>query len=304
MQTDIQVKEESLFIEREDFKLHMKRYCGDENGEICFLLHGSIENGRIYYSKSGKGLAPFLASKGYDVYIPDLRGKGLSLPAVSKSSPDGQYEAIVEDIPAFLHEIRKIRPNAAIHAMAHSWGGVLLLSFLARFDNPGIESMVFFASKRDVRIQNWQRWLNIDLLWNGMGRYLVWKYGYLYITRYGIGSDNEPRRFFEEVNHLVYAKKWKDPRDKFDYNSALNKKDLPPTLYLTGAKDTHSGNAKDVKRLLIEAGNRAGDKFMLLSKKNGHLADYDHVNILTHPKAHLDVYELALQWIKNKKIRH
>jgi predicted alpha/beta hydrolase len=299
-----EINEVSHFIEKVDFKLHLKRFCGDNEGPVIMLLHGSIENGKIFYSKSGKGLAPFLASKGFDVFIPDLRGKGLSMPSVSKTSTDGQYEAIVEDLPSFVDKIQTLRPGAPMHWMAHSWGGVLLLSFLARFGNPGVKSMVFFATKRDVRVQNWRRWINIDLLWNMMGRYLAWRYGYLPVTKFGIGSDNEPKNFFHEVNHLVYSKKWIDPRDQFDYNSSILKADLPPTLYLTGSKDTHSGNAYDVKRLKKEVGDREKDAFVLLSKDNGHLADYDHINILTHPKAGMDVYELALKWMKEQRIHH
>ena len=49
-----------------------------------FLLHGSIENGRIFYSENNKGLAPFLARNGYDVYVGDLRGRGKSKPAYQR----------------------------------------------------------------------------------------------------------------------------------------------------------------------------------------------------------------------------
>lgn len=276
----------------------MKRISKNEKGKACFMLHGSIENGRIFYSLSGKGLAPWLAGHGYDVFVADLRGKGKSSPAVGKDATHGQWEAINEDIPAFLDAIRAIKGGEPMHWMAHSWGGVLLLSYLARYHEVQVASLTFFACKRDVRVQNMYRWFNIDLLWNLGGRYLCWRYGFMPMTKYGIGSDNEPRNFFREVNHWVYSHDWVCPRDGFDYGANLQQIRLPPALYLAGAKDTHSGHASDVKRLMQQTGNRKQDKFMLLSKENGNLLDYDHNNILTHQLALEDHFPEVLQWMK------
>ena len=43
------------------------------HGEPILMVHGAIENGRIFYTESGKGLACFLARHGYQVYVADLR---------------------------------------------------------------------------------------------------------------------------------------------------------------------------------------------------------------------------------------
>src|SRR5258706_5010461 len=125
--------EESFFIPfHSTEQLHLKRFCGNENGPIAFLLHGSIENGRIFYSRSGKGLAPFLAKNGYDVFVADLRGRGESTPPIGKQSDYGLTESIAEEIPAFLNEIKRLRGDAPQYWMAPSWGGILMLCFLAR----------------------------------------------------------------------------------------------------------------------------------------------------------------------------
>ena len=84
------IKEESLFIPlHQNDRLHLKRFCGSSTGSVVFMLHGTVENGRIFYSRNGKGLAPFLASKGYDVFVADLRGRGESTPAISRESASG-----------------------------------------------------------------------------------------------------------------------------------------------------------------------------------------------------------------------
>jgi len=77
--------EESLYIAINNTeKLHLKRFFNDKMGQPVVMLHGSIENGKIFYSSSGKGLAPFLADQGYDVFVPDFRGKGKSTPPIVK----------------------------------------------------------------------------------------------------------------------------------------------------------------------------------------------------------------------------
>src|SRR5215203_377312 len=103
-------REESIFIPfRAGEQLHMKRFFTGENDPPVFMLHGSIENGRIFYSASGKGLAPFLASNGYDVFVADLRGRGLSTPSINRHSTYGVHESIMEEIPVFLNKIRELK---------------------------------------------------------------------------------------------------------------------------------------------------------------------------------------------------
>ncbi|PTB97869.1 hypothetical protein C9994_00645 [Marivirga lumbricoides] len=101
------ITSESHFIEKEGYNLHLRRFFTPDAKASIFLLHGSIEDGRIFYSKSGKGLAPFLAQNGYDVFVADLRGKGKSTPNISPESDFGQKEAIMEDMPAFMDYINQ-----------------------------------------------------------------------------------------------------------------------------------------------------------------------------------------------------
>lgn len=288
----------SLYIDRGDHQLHLKRFYKKENGTPCFLLHGSIENSKIFYSKSGKGLATFLADHGYDVFIADLRGRGKSRPLIDASHTHDQRDAIISQLPAFINKIKEIKGNQPIHAMAHSWGGVLLYSYLARFDEPLIQSLTFFATKRRIDVININRLLRIDLLWDFMGSLLVKRCGYLPAKEYKFGSDNEPAPFYKQVKKWALRGDWVDPVDGFDYGEVVKNKPLPPALHMTGSKDTHMGHPKDVKRLMQEVGPNPQDEFILLSRDNGFSEDYDHINILTHPNARKDHFPLVVKWLE------
>lgn len=292
------IQSESHFIKQKDFSLHFRRFFTDVTAPSVMLVHGSIEDGRIFYSKSGKGLAPFLAENGYDVFVPDMRGKGKSTPAIDKNASFGQYEGITEDMSLFLEAVEKIKGNKPKYLMAHSWGGVISLSYLARNEYESLKGLVFFGSKRDVRVQNFNRWLNIDLLWNTLGNILVKRYGYFPAKKFKAGSADESKNFFLQVNNWVYAKNWIDEIDGFNYAEKLKEKKLPPILSITGAKDTHAGHPKDVKRLLAEIGNQANHEFKVIGKRQGYAHDYDHINLLTHPKAKKDHFKEVLEWLR------
>lgn len=283
-------------------RLHLMRFYENENGTPVFLLHGAIENGHIFYSKNQKGLAPFLAEHGFDVYIGDLRGRGKSTPPISRNSHYGQTEAIDEDIPAFIEQIIKLRGEVPQFWVAHSWGGVLLSSYLAKHEKYRhlVKGMVYFATKRSVRVINFHRFFMIDFMWNIFGTFLTKIYGYLPAKTWRYGSDNETLKSHAHSVAWVKPSPWVDPDDQFDYGTAIKKIKLPPILYLTGAKDYCLGNKSDVIDFIEESDCKSA-KFILLSKKNGHRHDYNHINILTHPDARDDQFKLVLEWMQNLK---
>ncbi|MBL4658575.1 MAG: alpha/beta fold hydrolase [Flavobacteriales bacterium] len=290
--------EESIFIPVSDIdKLHLKRFYTDSNGIPLFLIHGSIENGKIFYSSSGKGLAPYLAGEGFDVFVVDLRGRGKSTPPIDKSATHGLTNTMEEDIPAVIKKIQEIKGDVPQHWISHSWGGVSLLGYLAKQrDNVKLKSMVFYAAKRHISIKTFQKFYLIDFLWNIMGTFAVWRNGYLPAKRIKMGSDNESSRCYKETNDWVFQSKWLDWRDQFDYAKALQNTDLPPILAFTGAGDKVLGRPTDCMYMMNEI-KAKNYEFKILGKKNGNLQDYDHINILTHPDAEKDQFVMTKDWI-------
>jgi pimeloyl-ACP methyl ester carboxylesterase len=47
-------------------------------GEPVILVHGTFCQRNFWVSDKGFGLGPYLRERGYDVWIPELRGHGLS----------------------------------------------------------------------------------------------------------------------------------------------------------------------------------------------------------------------------------
>ncbi|RYZ54819.1 MAG: alpha/beta hydrolase [Proteobacteria bacterium] len=295
--------QESIFlpVSSEGDELHLRHFKPIDNTKgIIFLLHGAIENGRIFYSNNGdKGLAPFLAQSGFEVFVGDLRGRGKSRPHISASSSYGQTEAIVEDLRVMADHMSQVAAGRPQHWIAHSWGGVLLASHLLRFPEriKSIESLTFFGTKRSVAAINLKRFVGIDIVWNRASKLATLIYGYLPGKKLNLGSDDETKRSHaHSVAWVKNTREWIDPVDGFDYGAATRSIKLPRTLSLAGIKDAYLGNPKDVRRFLKEC-YLPDDSFLLLSKKNGNLKDYGHIDMLTATEALSDHFPLVCNWL-------
>lgn len=290
---------ESLFVPvAGDHELHLERFHrSDAAGTPVLMLHGSIENGRIFYPGRGGGFAPYLARQGFDVYVGDLRGRGASRPPIDRNSSFGQTEAITEDIAAFSDEIALRRAGRRQVWVAHSWGGVLLLAHLARF--PGrcalVERLVLFATKRTIRVRTLQRFLAMDILWCLLGSALIAVCGYLPARRVRRGLDSETARSHAECTAWVRQAEWIDPRDGFPYGREIQGAALPPILFLAGAGDRALGHPADVERFREEVA--PGAELWVVGRDQGFRHDYGHVSLLVHPDAVRDHFPAVLRWI-------
>ncbi|MGB3180726.1 MAG: alpha/beta fold hydrolase [Cyclobacteriaceae bacterium] len=292
--------QEDHFVSLGEERLFIKRFCGSADGPVVFMLHGSIENGRIFYSKSGKGLAPWLAGKGYDVFVCDMRGKGRSTPPTGRGAAYGLMDAIKEEVPMLLDYVEKVRPGAPMHWMAHSWGGVTLLSFLARWPDRKPRSMTFFGTKRQINIRSFRKFVNVDIMYTYAAALVKRLYGYLPARSLKFGSDNESSKLHSETRRWVQGP-WTDFDDGFDYGRAVNRAELPPTLHIAAINDEYLGHPEDVQRLIKEVGEHPHE-FIVLSKENGNRHDYDHINMLTHPDALTDHFPTVLRWLKEHSL--
>ena len=296
-----ELHEESLFAPLEDGgRLHLKRFFSDKKGPPVLFLHGAIENGRIFYSRSRKGLAPFLARAGCDCYVGELRGRGGSLPPIFRGSSYGQTEAIKEEIPAMARRVREVRGEISQHWVAHSWGGVLMASTLVRYPQliSSVDSLVFWGTKRTVKSCNCSVFLYIHLIWNRLCPALARVWGYLPARELGIGSDNETIGSLRHSVAWVKPSPWVDPDDGFSYGQAAEAVTLPPALLFVGGADPALGNPMDVRAFAAEMGSDRCH-MVRLSRSRGFSRDYGHIDMVTHPMAVQEVFPTALSWLED-----
>lgn len=295
----MEVKQDSLYLPDGDHQLHIRhiRREGKRVGEPVLMIHGAIENGKIFYSHKGKGLACFLAAQGFDVYVMDLRGRGDCKPRIQPNDQYGQTDTICHDIPLVLDFVHQ-RNTQPIHLIAHSWGGVLASAMLIRFPHlvDKIKTQVYFGTKRRVSAFNLEVIVKIKFMWHFLAPKITKRLGLLPAKKMGFGSDDETIKSHGQGMKWTKTRHWIDEEDGFDYQQHSAKVNWPPTWFVAAIKDKALGHPNDVKRFMNEA-NYDQANYVLLAEQNGNKLDYDHINMLTHGECIDDHFTQLLTWL-------
>lgn len=303
-----EISQTSLYLPYRGGHLHLRQLAplaSNMRKTPILMLHGAMSNGRVFYSQAGRGLGCFLARAGFVVYVLDTAGRGLSTPKIDRGFTLGQGKVIREQLPlvqAFIlarHALTASSANMShgqVHWCAHSWGGVLMASALARYPElqSSVSSLLTFGSKRTIKVTSVKKWLMVDMFWNRLAPRLAWGKGYLAADKIRIGMDNESRASLLQSIDWVRSD-WRDHDDGFDYAKAAEQTHWPRAWFIAAKRDTVLGNPKDVRDMMLECG-LSNAKFTLLSKDNGFKHDYGHASMLTHADAVTDHFPQICDW--------
>jgi hypothetical protein len=134
----------------------------------------------------------------------------------------------------------------------------------------------------------------VEFLWKRFGPWLAKRKGHFPFKQWKMGSDNETYLSISEGQYWVRNNPWSDPRDDFDYAQAAKNATWPATWFIAAIDDHLLGHPKDVQNFRDEVGT---GHVTILSKDNGNNHDYDHINMLTHPKAVDDYFPQVIKFI-------
>lgn len=112
------------------------------------LLHGLGANHHTFHFAE-RSLAEWLAARGHDVWLPELRGHG------SSTTTDYDWridEYLLHDIPALLNEIRRQTGREDVRWVGHSMGGVLLYCYGIMHPEEPINRGLAIASALDYSV--------------------------------------------------------------------------------------------------------------------------------------------------------
>ncbi len=229
------------------------------------------------------GLAPMLASEGYDVFMLDLRGKGRSWPALSGEQNWGLHQAIMEDIPSHLTAVARLRPGCPQIWIGKGLGSVLLTCAYARIDvlpaqvlgiahlGAGRQSLLANMGKA-IRDQVWRLSQQLSGLLFGQVKGAL------------LGPAQESRQLAKEWRNWRMNPEWRDPYDGFNFRLALKQKTLPSCLYMNVKSSSGAGDLMDCKHWLEELGEHDAI-VMAISRASGNLHNYSGRELLTHKDA-------------------
>ncbi|MBI2071075.1 MAG: alpha/beta fold hydrolase [Elusimicrobia bacterium] len=210
---------------------------GTKPKAVVLCQHAVFTNAASFDFPRGRGLASYLALKGFVVYRLDFRGHGFSRHR-SGARPDFTYDDVgFKDIPAAVEFLRASHGGLPFFIIGHSLGGnttTMLLSQRPDFPIDGLIALgvnVWMPSfEPDAKRRRQKRWAMTAMNW--LTRFL----GYFPAKRLGMGSENLPKGFMRQWCVWPDQDRWLSADRRVDYREDMNRIKMP-ILALAGADD-------------------------------------------------------------------
>ena len=276
-------------------RLGLADHCA-ARGVPIVLLHGSFSNRRFWYSPKGIGLGPWLARQGFDVWIAEMRGHGLSPRNLdyprNRVADYARYDLPV--INAFVREQSGCKP----HWVGHSLGGTTLAAALGGryLSDDDVASVALFGSQ--ITRHYWP--LKIPpVAW--AGRVLLKRFGHFSGSRFKRGPEDEPMGLVIEVTRWYgLFGKFRDRHS--DWWAGLA--DCRVAVMAVAAAGDHQDPTAECRRLFAQIGAHAdqhANRFVEVGRQAGFSEDFGHVEMLVSKAAQVEVWPLVAQWVRENE---
>lgn len=266
-----------------------------ENKEPLVLVHGSFSNRGFWLSAKGVGLARYLVEQGFDVWLLEMRGHGLS--PINTDYRNNCIDSYVRtDIPAvnqFVTEKTGKKPTW----IGHSLGGVIISTAMAsgHLAKEDINRVVLLGTQYVRR-----RWYMYLPFAASLGHLFFLRKEIMDGVKIGIGPENEPAGIAHEyLRRFGWFGGWRLRKDKTPLLKKWKEQHVP-LLAMVGSADK-SDPAKYCKRFFDIYGADTPftpKDFILLCKKEGFQKNYGHVDAVVSKEAAEEVWPKISEWLK------
>jgi pimeloyl-ACP methyl ester carboxylesterase len=262
-------------------------------GVPVILVHGSFSNRRIWYSPKGLGLGPHLARAGFDVWIAEMRGHGLS-PRNQHYRRNRVADYARYDLPAIAAFVRE-QAGQAPHWVGHSLGGTTLAAALGGhyLGEEDVASAALFGSQ--ISRVYWPLKMP-PVEWGG--RLLLKRFAVLSGSLLKRGPEDEP------IGLALESMRWHGLFGRFgdaerDWWAGLADVRVP-VLAVAAAGDLQ--DPVWACRKLAEQIPEECRHFLELAKGEGFSDDFGHIEMLVSKAAEREVWPLVAHWLKHQAL--
>lgn len=260
-------------------------------GVPVILLHGSFSNRRFWYSPKAIGLGAHLARAGFDVWIAEMRGHGLS-PRNRHYKDNSVSDYARYDLPAIGAFVREQTSQAA-HWIGHSLGGTTLAAALGGqyLHEQHVASVALFGSQ--ISRVYWP--LKVPpVAWGG--RLLLKPFAHISGSRLKRGPEDEP------IGLVLESMRWHGLFGRFgdkngDWWAGLAEVKVP--VLAVSAEGDHQDPPWACHKLLKQFAS-ATREYLCLGRKSGFSNNFGHVEMLVSKPAQREVWPLVEHWLQRQ----
>jgi pimeloyl-ACP methyl ester carboxylesterase len=311
-------------VTSDGLQLSVERTCASSASQArpaVVLQHGLGANG-LTFSYPGSSLAQHLAARGFDCFVPELRGAGGS---DRPKGPFGLDEYLERDIPAILDAVRLASGHERVSWVGHSMGGILGIFYgMERPDGPigrlvAIGSALDYSAGknafRDLRRARWMAgdWLReiplgrlarLNGLVAGHGPILPAEKTNFWrgnaepaVVRHFLAHGFSPisMRLLDDLDTTFSPQGFSRDGGRIQY-LPLAKDYRIPTCLLGGSKDPQcTPLALEVTVQLLSGTELEVVRF---GKAHGQAEDYGHIDFLVGRRAPDEVWPTITRWLE------
>lgn len=261
----------------------------EDKGIPVVLLHGSFTNRRFWLSPKGWGLAAYLVKQGFDVWVPEMRGHGLS-PQNETYKANSVYHYAKYDLPAinnFILEQSGHKP----HWLGHSLGGLTIAASLGAdwLKQDDVASAILLAAQ--VQKAHWAIKLPIV---NALARLWFSRKPFLSPKGLNNGPEVEPSGIVVEYFywHRLFGG-WK-AKDGTNYWDGLKTVKVP--IMGIGSEGDIGDPSRYCERLTNQFAS-SKNRYVCLGGRNKNSRLFGHVDMVVSREAENEVWPLIPRWI-------
>jgi pimeloyl-ACP methyl ester carboxylesterase len=321
---------------RDNWSLALYRYAPQRGSHKTpvLLCHGMSSN---RWNMDGPGrvsLARYIAKKGYDTWVVELRGAGRSTRPRwwNNKRFDWRFEDYVyHDAPAALRVVLRETGAEKVHWVGHSMGGMIAYALLMGPVQNKLASVVTLGSPTMSEVGH--PMLDFGLPYRSLLRFapprvptglgsrlgaplaplLHWllqrPIAELGFHRGNIDAalmralmltaiDDLPASLLREFARWYETKAMSDRYAMFDFTEHLERV-RAPLLVIAGAKDELTP-VRDLEYVYQHAGTR-DKELRVIGKEQGYAHDYSHADLVLGKHAPEDVYPVILDWLERHR---
>lgn len=311
---------------QDGWRIALHRYRGESRYPVL-MVHGLASNHTNFdFPVEEQNFARYLNSKGFDCWIIDLRGSGLSK---KLSFPPKKWvfdHYVFQDLPAAVKKILKVTKAGKIHWVGHSLGGLLAFPFFQNCNHEGvIKSLTTIAtpittSSRPgyfkylypldsfIKLMPTVPYALLSKLAALFHRPLLKLDDHVLYARANMDEtiikhllnysvESVPSSLITQIHDWIRQDRCFSHDGKLDFFDDLSNIDIP-VLMVVGSIDSFTPQA--ALRLASRKFPKGKLTLKVFGKHKGHRSDYGHVDLILGKHAPLEVFPQLSRWLKRQ----